>query len=86
MTSYDNWKTTNPADEFLGPEPDDGDDEGGEAARSAMREIILLAYQTCLKLADEVECQQEIDHGAANSGGAKAVADRLRDEIAKLSF
>ena len=22
MASYDNWKTTNPEDEFLGPEPD----------------------------------------------------------------
>lgn len=24
--SYDHWKTTNPADEFLGPDPDDVDD------------------------------------------------------------
>jgi hypothetical protein len=25
IMSYDNWKTTNPADEWLGPEPDDYD-------------------------------------------------------------
>jgi hypothetical protein len=24
--SYDEWKTTNPADQWLGPEPDDDDD------------------------------------------------------------
>ena len=24
--SYDSWKTTNPADEFLGPEPEDEDE------------------------------------------------------------
>ena len=24
MTTYDQWKTTNPADEFLGPEPEEG--------------------------------------------------------------
>ena len=23
MRGYDHWKTTNPADEFLGPEPDE---------------------------------------------------------------
>ncbi len=27
MTSYDQWKTTNPADEFLGPDPHDEESE-----------------------------------------------------------
>jgi hypothetical protein len=26
--SYDHWKTTNPADEFLGPDPEDYDEDG----------------------------------------------------------
>lgn len=28
--TYDDWKTTNPEDEFLGPDPDDRDDEPPE--------------------------------------------------------
>ena len=27
--TYDHWKTTNPADEFLGPDPFEAEEEGG---------------------------------------------------------
>ncbi len=36
--TYDNWKTTNPADEFLGPEPREQDDAS---------EIRIVACSCC---------------------------------------
>lgn len=39
--SYDNWKTTNPADEWLGPEPDayDGNDDFAKSYSECLRVI-----------------------------------------------
>lgn len=36
------------------------------------------AIERCIRVADECERQQDCDHGAANTGGAAAVAESLR--------
>jgi hypothetical protein len=39
---------------------------------------IYEAFQAAAEIADEIERQQEIDHGAANTGGAEATAAAIR--------
>jgi hypothetical protein len=39
--TYDHWKSTNPADEFLGPDPDEEDD-----GREHWRDLILNGVKT----------------------------------------
>jgi hypothetical protein len=44
--TYDHWKTTNPADEFLGPDPNDCEEE-----EPIMRDVILPHPLAC-RIAD----------------------------------
>lgn len=49
-----------------------------QAFARAMLAAEAAAIERCIRVADECERQQDCDHGAANTGGAAAVAESLR--------
>jgi hypothetical protein len=55
-----------------------GDWNGAEPVRQALESIRLEERERCAVICDEVERQQEIDNGAANTGGAQVCADAIR--------
>lgn len=70
-----------------------------EAARSSTTEVerlredalngvnmgVATGLEMAIEVAEQIERQQDTDHGAANSGGAQAVADALRARFALQS-
>jgi hypothetical protein len=45
MSNYDLWKTTNPADQWLGPEPEPADDEIDELDRLQQLKDLLASMR-----------------------------------------
>jgi hypothetical protein len=58
----------------------DDDSEGGAYMRAA-RAAISVCVEYFAGVAEEAERQQEIDHGAANTGGAQVAAAAIRSHI-----
>jgi hypothetical protein len=88
LRGHDHWKTTNPADEWLGPDPEE--DEMNDQLRRAMaatdieelervaNEIGAAAVQTALTV-------HEPDRAEAEARKAEAEAQRQRDLDAALA-
>lgn len=82
LPGYDAWKTTNPDDEFLGPEPVDEDEEE-DATRAA---AITLAVSLLREGYVWAEAQQIVVNSyghiypEATLDGIMAEADQLTDE------